>query len=94
MNNMRNILKNFKAKKEEELVGICPICDTLFTTNFTFQDLEICIIDRENAEIIYDKMRMGKKIVVQCPKCHHLVNLIPGERMDKKLRKRWFGDEQ
>jgi hypothetical protein len=68
---------------KERLVGICPSCESLFTTEIEIDEIDIEIIDREKAIISNTKIKPGKLIVVQCSKCHRLVNLIPEERREK-----------
>jgi len=69
---------------KERLVGICPSCESIFSTEIEFDEIDVEVLDRETAIISNSRMRVGKLIVIQCFKCHRLVNLIPEERREKE----------
>jgi len=73
---------------KERLIGICPLCESIFSTVIEFDEIDVEVLDRETAIISNTRMRVGKLIVIQCFKCHRLVNLIPEERRAKEGMKK------
>jgi len=63
--------------KKERLIGICPRCGSIFSTTYEFEEIDVEILDREEAKIYHERRHVAKLLVIQCTKCRRLVNLIP-----------------